>query len=65
MAANGRHLFVVARNRVDVVDLLVDLVDVNLDVDLVDIDLDVDLVDVDVVDILFVVLLMSPRGGIF
>ena len=49
-------------NRVDVVDLVVDLVDVNLDidlvdvdldVDLVDVDLDVDLVDVDLVDILF------------
>ena len=40
-------------NRVDVVDLLVDLVDVNLDVDLVDVDLDVNLVDVDLVDILF------------
>ena len=30
-------------NRVDVVDLVVDLVDVDLDVDLVDVDLDVDL----------------------
>ena len=49
-------------NRVDVVDLVVDLVDVNLDVDLVDVDLDVDLVDVDLVDILFVVLLMSFRS---
>ena len=54
--------FVVAMNRVDVVDLVVDLVDVNLDIDLVDVDLDVDLVDVDLVDILFVVLLMSLRG---
>ena len=36
-----------AVNRVDVVDLVVDLVDVDLDVDLVDVDLDVDLVDVD------------------
>ena len=54
--------FVVAMNRVDVVDLVVDLVDVDLDidlvdvdldVDLVDVDLDVDLVDVDLVDILF------------
>ena len=35
--------FVVAVNRVDVVDLVVDLVDVDLDVDLVD----ADLVDVD------------------
>ena len=48
--------FVVAMNRVDVVDLVVDLVDVDLDVglvdvDLVDVDLDVDLVDVDLVDI--------------
>ena len=34
-------------SRVDVVDLVVDLVDVYLDVDLVDVDLDVDLVDVD------------------
>ena len=42
--------FVVTMNRVDVVDLLVDLVDVNLDVNLVDDDLDVDLVDVDLVD---------------
>ena len=46
--------FVVTMNRVDVVDLLVDLVDVNLDVDLVDVDLDVDLVDM-----LFVVMSMS------
>ena len=38
------------------------LFDVDLDVDLVDVDLDVDLVDVDLVDILFVVLLMSLRG---
>ena len=51
--------FVVDMNRVDVVDLIVDLVDVNLDIDLVDFDLDVDLVDVDLVDILLVVLLMS------
>ena len=33
--------FIVAMNRVDVVDLVVDLVDVDLDVDLVDVDLDV------------------------
>ena len=39
--------FVVAMNRVDVVELVVDLVDVDLDVGLVDVDLDVDLVDVD------------------
>ena len=39
-----------AMNRVDVVELVVDLVDVDLDVDLVDFDLDVDLVDVDLVD---------------
>ena len=32
-------------NRVDVVDLAVDLVDVDLDVDLIDVDLQVDLVD--------------------
>ena len=41
-----------AMNRVDVVDLVVDLVDVDLDVDLVDVVLvDVDLVDVDLVDV--------------
>ena len=34
-------------NRVDVVELVVDLVGVHLVVDLVDVDLDVDLVDVD------------------
>ena len=68
MAAVGRHhkrgaaassrgtsfvvSFVVAMNRVDVVDLVVDLVDVDLDVDLVDVVLvDVDLVDVDLVDV--------------
>ena len=34
-------------HRVDVVDLVADLVDVDLDFDLVDVDLDVDLVDVD------------------
>ena len=34
-------------NRVDVVDLVVDLVDVDLGADLVDVDLDVDLADVD------------------
>ena len=39
-AAEGRTTFVVAMNRVDVVDLVVDLVDVDLDVDLVDVDLD-------------------------
>ena len=43
--------FVVAMNRVDVVVLDVDLVDVDLDVDLVDVDLDVDLVDVNLVDL--------------
>ena len=37
--AEGRATFVVAMNRVDVVDLVVDLVDVGLDVDLVDVDL--------------------------
>ena len=41
----------VAMNRVDVVDLVVDLVDVGLDIDLVDVDLDVDLVDVGLVDV--------------
>ena len=67
VAANGRGTssvvsFVVAMNRLDVVVLVVDLVDVNLDIDLVDVDLDVDLVDVDHVDIQFVVLLMLPCG---
>ena len=42
--ASGRGIsfvvyFVVAMNRVDVVDLVLDLVDVDLDVDLVDVDL--------------------------
>ena len=50
-AAEGRATFVVAMNRVDVVDLVVDLVDVDLDIDLVDVDLDVDLVDVGLVDV--------------
>ena len=61
MAAVGRHhrrsaaafgrgtssvvSFVVAMNRVDVVDLVVDLVDLDLDVDLVDVDLAVSLCD--------------------
>ena len=36
--------FGLAINRVDVVDLVVDLVDVDLDVDLVDVGLEVDLV---------------------
>ena len=40
-----------AMNRVDVVDLVVDLVDVGLDIDLVDVDFDVDLVDVGPVDV--------------
>ena len=68
MAAFGRHhkrgaaasgcgtsfvvSFVVAMNRVDVVDLIVDLVDVDLDIDLVDVDLNVDLVDIDLVDLM-------------
>ena len=48
-------------NRVDVVDLVVDLVDVDLDVDLVDVDLDVDLVDVDLdVDLVDVDLNVVP-----
>ena len=66
--------FVVAMNRVDVVELVVylvdvhlvvDLVDVDLDVDLVDVDLDVDLADVDLVDLgkrRFPFLLMLPCG---
>ena len=37
--------FVVAMNRVDVVELVVDLVDLDLDVDLVDVDLAVSLCD--------------------
>ena len=41
-----------ATNRIDVVDLVVGLVDVDLDVDLVDVALvDVDPVDVDIVDV--------------
>ena len=49
-AASGRGTsfvvsFVVAMNRVDVVDLVVDLVDVDLDVDLVDVDLAASLCD--------------------
>ena len=51
--------FVVAMNRVDVVDLVVDLVDVNLDIDLVDVDLDADLVDVDLVDVDLVDILLE------
>ena len=47
-------------NRVDVVELVVDLVDVDLDVDLVDVDLDVDLVDVDLGVVPF--WLMLPCG---
>ena len=42
-AAEGRATFVVAMNRVHVVDLVVDLVDLDLDVDLVDVDLAVSL----------------------
>ena len=38
-------------NRVDVVELVDDLVDVDLDVGIADVDLDVDLVDVDLVDV--------------
>ena len=39
---------IVAMNRVDVVDLVIDLVDVDLDVDLVGVELDV---DVDLFDV--------------
>ena len=53
--------FVVAMNRVDVVELVVDLVDVAPDVGLVDVDLDVDLVDVD----LAVSLCNGPRSVLF
>ena len=42
-------------NRVDVVDLVVDLVVVDLDIDLVDVDLDVDLVDVGLVNVVLAV----------
>ena len=49
--------FVVAINRVDVVDLVVDLVDADLGIDLVDVDLDVDLVDIGLVDVVPAVLL--------
>ena len=42
--------FVVAMNRVDVVDLVVDLVDVDLDVDLFDVDLDVEVSNFQIVD---------------
>ena len=55
--------FVVAMNRVDVVELVVDLVDVNLDINLVDVDLDVDLVDFDLVDIPFETLLSHNSGS--
>ena len=55
-AASGRGTssvvsFVVAMNRVDVVDLVVDLVDCDLDIDLVDVDLDADLVEGGLVDV--------------
>ena len=43
--------FVVDMNRVDVIDIVVDLVDVDLDIDHVDVDLDVDPVDVGLVDV--------------
>ncbi len=46
-----RHLCS-AMNRVDVVDLVVDLVDVDLDIDLVDVDLvDVDPVEIDLLGV--------------
>ena len=53
--------FVVAMNRVDV-DLVVDFLDVNLGIYLVNIGFDVDLVEVDLVNIPFVVVLMSHRA---
>ena len=53
-------------NRVDVVELVVDLhvglVDVDLDVGLVDVDLDVDLVDVDLVDVDLVDIVLLSSG---
>ena len=56
-------------NRVDVVDLVVDLVDVDLDVDIIDVDLDVDLVDVDLevdlVDVNFLDAASLSSGCIF
>ena len=55
--------FVVAMNRVDV-DLVVDLLDVNLGIYLVNIGFDVDLVEVDLVNIPFVVVVMSHRAHI-
>ena len=42
-------------NRVDVVDLVVDLVDVDLDIDLVDVDSDADLVDFGLVDVVLAI----------
>ena len=48
-------------SRVDVVDLVVDLL-LTLTCDLVDVDLDVDLVDVDLVDILFESLFETSRA---
>ena len=57
--------FVVAMNRVDVVDLVVDLVDVDLDIDLVDVDLDVDLVDIGLVDVVPAVLLVFAPNCLF
>ena len=51
-------------NRVDVVDLVVDLVDVYLDVDLGDVDLDVDLVDV-ALDVYLVDVVSLSSGCIF
>ena len=54
-AVKGRTTFVVAMNRVDVDDLVVDLVDIDLDIDLVDVDLDADLVDVGLVDVVLAV----------
>ena len=49
-------------NRVDVVELVVDLVDVDLYADLVDVDLDVDLVDVDLDVVPFC--RCCPAGGL-
>ena len=57
---------VVAMNRVEVVELVVDLVDVDLDVCLVDVDLGVDLVDVDLdVDLVDVDLVVFLSSGCF
>ena len=56
--------FVVAMNRVDVVELVVDLVDLDLDVDLVDVDLAVSLCD-GPRSVLFSFWLVTPTCSIY